>query len=110
MNSRNRIRAIVAGKPADRCGLWLGNPHADTWPLLHKFFGTSTEEELRQKLNDDLRWIPAGPLSFTIQQISLVHAGACPRMLKAGIRWRIKESCPLFWRVSEQYRPFLQLK
>lgn len=60
MNRRDRIRAIIAGEPADRCGLWLGNPHPDTWPLLHQYFGTSTEEQLRQALNDDLRWIPAG--------------------------------------------------
>ena len=57
MNSRERIKAIIAGKPADRCGFWLGNPHADTWPLLHQYFGTATEEELRRKLRDDFRWI-----------------------------------------------------
>jgi len=37
MNSRERIKAIIAGEPADRCGFWLGNPHADTWPILHEF-------------------------------------------------------------------------
>jgi len=57
MNSRERIKAIIAGKPADRCGFWLGNPHADTWLLLHKYFRTATEEELRKKLRDDFRWI-----------------------------------------------------
>ncbi len=57
MNSRERIKTIIAGEAADRCGFWLGNPHPDTWPAYHKYFGTSTEEELRQKLNDDLRWI-----------------------------------------------------
>lgn len=57
MNSRERIRAIIAGKPADRCGLWLGNPHHDSWPALHAYFGTRTEEELRRKLGDDVRWI-----------------------------------------------------
>lgn len=57
MTSRERIRRIVGGMPADRCGLWLGNPHADSWPALHVYFGTSTEEELRRKLGDDLRWI-----------------------------------------------------
>lgn len=57
MNSRERIKTIISGKSADRCGLWLGNPHPDTWPILHKYFGTSTEEELRQHLNDDFRWI-----------------------------------------------------
>jgi uroporphyrinogen decarboxylase len=60
MNSRERIRTIIAGEQADRCGFWLGNPHGDTWPLLHRYFGTGTEEELRQKLQDDYRWVPAG--------------------------------------------------
>jgi uroporphyrinogen decarboxylase len=57
MNSRERIRGIIAGTPVDRCGLWLGNPHSDSWPALHAYFGTTTEEELRRKLGDDFRWI-----------------------------------------------------
>jgi uroporphyrinogen decarboxylase len=57
MTSRERIRGIIAGTPVDRCGLWLGNPHGDSWPALHGYFGTKTEEELRRKLGDDLRWI-----------------------------------------------------
>ncbi len=60
MDSRERIRAIIAGETADRCGFWLGNPHPDTWPLLHRYFGTVAEEQLRQRLQDDFRWIPAG--------------------------------------------------
>ena len=57
MTSRERIRAIIAGQPTDRCGLWLGNPDYASWPGLHAYFGTRTEEELRVKLSDDLRWI-----------------------------------------------------
>jgi len=57
MNSRERIRAIIAREPADRCGFWMGNPHADTWPIYHKYFGTETEPELRRKLGDDLVWL-----------------------------------------------------
>ncbi len=57
MTSRERIRALLAGEPADRVGFWLGNPHQETWPLYHAHFGTTTEEALRQTLNDDLRWI-----------------------------------------------------
>jgi uroporphyrinogen decarboxylase len=57
MNSRERVKAIVAGRPADRCGFWLGNPHPESWPALHACFGTSGEEELRRRLGDDLRWI-----------------------------------------------------
>jgi len=37
--------------------LWLGMPHADTWPQLHDYFGTTSQEELRRKLGDDFRWI-----------------------------------------------------
>ncbi len=57
MNSRERIRTIISGKPADRCGFWLGNPHADTWPIYHAYFGTSSERELRRKLGDDYFWV-----------------------------------------------------
>ena len=57
MDGRERIRALIAGETADRCGFWLGNPHADTWPILHRYFDTNTEETLRQKLRDDFRWI-----------------------------------------------------
>jgi uroporphyrinogen decarboxylase len=57
MDSRERLRTIISGKPADRTGFWLGNPHHDTWPIYHAYFGTKTEEELRLKLNDDFRWI-----------------------------------------------------
>ena len=59
MTSRQRIRTIISGKAADRCGFWLGCPEARTWPILHKYFGTRNEEELRRKLNDDFRWIAA---------------------------------------------------
>ncbi len=57
MTRRERIRDIIAGKPTDRCGLWLGNPYDESWPALHAYFGTKTEEEFRQKLGDDFRWI-----------------------------------------------------
>lgn len=57
MNSRQRIKAIIAGHPVDRCGFWMGNPHQESWLALHRYFGTSSEEELRRKLGDDVRWI-----------------------------------------------------
>jgi len=60
MTSRERIYTIISGDEADRSGFWLGNPHPDTWPLLHKYFTTKTEEELRLKLHDDIRWIMGG--------------------------------------------------
>jgi len=60
MTSRERIKSIIAGKKADRCGLWLGWPHKDTWPIFHACFGTKTDEEFRLKLKDDIRWIGAG--------------------------------------------------
>jgi len=30
VNSRERIKRIIAGEKADRCGFWLGKPHAET--------------------------------------------------------------------------------
>ncbi len=57
MNRREVVRSIIGRRPAPRCGFWLGNPHPDTWPILHRYFGTTTEEELRRKLGDDYRWI-----------------------------------------------------
>ena len=57
LSRRELIRNIIARKKADRCGFWLGNPHNDTWPILHRYFGTKADEELRMKLGDDCRWI-----------------------------------------------------
>ncbi|MCX7806214.1 MAG: hypothetical protein N3A38_13635, partial [Planctomycetota bacterium] len=57
MTHRERIRTIISRRAADRCGLWLGNPHASTWPIYHGYFGTRSEEELRVRLDDDFRWI-----------------------------------------------------
>ncbi len=57
MTGREIIRSIIARKPVPRCGFWLGNPHPDTWPIYHAYFGTRGEEELRLKLGDDFRWI-----------------------------------------------------
>lgn len=51
------IKRLIAGEAVERCGFWLGNPDSSTWPILHRHFGTFTEEELRQKSGDDCRWI-----------------------------------------------------
>jgi len=84
MNSRERIRTIIGGQAADRTGFWLGNPYPETWPILHKYFGTKTEEELRVKLCDDFRWIcpsfipstfAAGSFSFRGEKHSHGEAG-----------------------------------
>ena len=57
MSRRELIKKIIAREKVERCGFWLGMPHADLWPILHRYFGTATEEELRVKLGDDCRWI-----------------------------------------------------
>lgn len=57
MTSRERIQRIFAGEAADRCGLWLGNPHDDTWPIYLQHFQVPDGEALRQLLGDDFRWI-----------------------------------------------------
>jgi len=89
LNSREIIRSIIARKPASRCGFWLGNPHPETWPLFHKYFGTSNEEEVRQKLGDDFRWItpqyfdstyqhPEGKGIFDLHRTKKSHGEAGP--------------------------------
>ncbi|MEW6071387.1 MAG: uroporphyrinogen decarboxylase family protein [Planctomycetota bacterium] len=57
MNGRERVRAIFARQEPDRAGFWLGNPHADTWPIYLAAFGQPDEEGVRRLLGDDFRWI-----------------------------------------------------
>jgi uroporphyrinogen decarboxylase len=87
MNSRELIRAVISRSPAPRCGFWLGNPHVDTWPILHRYFGTRTDEELRKKLGDDFRWIspqffdstyrhPDGRRLFNLREVKTSHGQA----------------------------------
>ncbi|MBN2047082.1 MAG: hypothetical protein JW750_04485 [Anaerolineaceae bacterium] len=89
MNSRERIQALIAKEPADRTGFWLGNPDPKTWPILDAYFGTKTEEELRQKLGDDFRWCapdvhvpaykhPKGRAMFDLQMEKTHHGQAGP--------------------------------
>lgn len=75
MNSRTRVKTIIAGEKADRCAFWLGNPDGASWPQIHKYFGTTEEEELRRKLGDDFRWIPAGFGNFHVQKTAHGDAG-----------------------------------
>jgi uroporphyrinogen decarboxylase len=56
MNSRERVKTIFSGQPADRCGFWLGMPHADTLPIYLKHFDVPDDEALRRHLQDDFRW------------------------------------------------------
>jgi len=71
------MKKIISGEGADRLGFWIGNPHRDTWPLLHEYFGTSEKEELLEKIGDDFRWIhphkydhPEGKPIFDMQRRS----------------------------------------
>lgn len=57
MTSRERVKTIFSGQTADRCAFWLGMPHPDTLPIYLDHFGFDTDEQLRQYLHDDIRWI-----------------------------------------------------
>jgi uroporphyrinogen decarboxylase len=88
MNSRERIRTIIAGGEPDRCGFWLGNPYPDTWPLLFGHFGVPDDESLRRKLHDDYRWINpdadyAGPGGRTMWHIDKKAHGAAGPLAQA---------------------------
>ncbi len=78
VTSRELLKDIIALKPGPRCGFWLGNPHPDSWPGLHRYFGTRTEEELRRKLGDDYRWISPSFIESTFQDPS------CKRLFDLG--------------------------
>jgi len=89
LTSREIVRRIIGRKEAPRCGFWLGNPHLDSWPGLHRYFGTSTEEDLRRKLGDDFRWIrpqsgdstyrhPEGKKIFDLWHSKASHGEAGP--------------------------------
>jgi len=54
---RELIKRLIAGEPVERCGFWAGKPHAETWSVLHRYFGTRTEQEFRNTINDDIVWI-----------------------------------------------------
>jgi uroporphyrinogen decarboxylase len=75
MNSRERVKTIIAGGEADRCALWLGTPGGRTWPIFHEYFGTTDNEELRLKLGDDMRWMMAPWLDFHINKTAHGDAG-----------------------------------
>jgi uroporphyrinogen decarboxylase len=57
MTPRDRIKNIIARKPVDRCGFWVGNPHPESLDAYHSYFGTSTLEELHTRLGSDFRWL-----------------------------------------------------
>jgi len=76
--SRELLKDIIALKPGTRCGFWLGNPHPDSWPSLHRYFGTHEEEDLRRKLGDDYRWISPSFIESTFQDPS------CRRLFDLG--------------------------
>ncbi|MGD1010355.1 MAG: uroporphyrinogen decarboxylase family protein [Candidatus Aminicenantales bacterium] len=78
MTSRELLKDIIALKPGPRCGLWLGNPHPDSWPGLHRYFGTRTEEDFRHKLGDDYRWISPSFIESTF------HDPSCRRLFDLG--------------------------
>jgi len=59
MTHHERIALLFAGKPADRPGFWIGNPHQDLSQRLFTRLGVDTEEALRRAVGDDVRWYPA---------------------------------------------------
>jgi uroporphyrinogen decarboxylase len=45
MNSRTRVKKIISGNVPDQAAFWLGNPHPDTMPILHNYFGTTSMDD-----------------------------------------------------------------
>jgi hypothetical protein len=57
MTSHELIKHLIARRSVEPSGFWMGNPHLDIWPILHRYFGTETEQQWRVKLGDDVRWM-----------------------------------------------------
>lgn len=64
MDSRERIKRLIAGERTDRCGLWIGNPHDDSWALYYDYFGVRSQEAVRQLLGDDFRWFHPDRIAY----------------------------------------------
>ncbi len=89
MNSRERLRTIIAGQPPDRSGFWLGNPDPETWPVYYAYFGTTEERTIRKRLGDDFLWVcpelipntyrhPAGRPMFAAVENQASHGAPGP--------------------------------
>ena len=63
MNGRALVKAIINRESVDRSAFWTGMPHKDTWPILYRYFGTESKEEIFLELGDDIRWIDLPPHS-----------------------------------------------
>jgi uroporphyrinogen decarboxylase len=57
MSKRQLIKRLIAREQVERCGFWLGIPHRDTWPILLRHFAANSEQELRNRLGDDVSWL-----------------------------------------------------
>ncbi len=54
---RERIRTIINRGAPDRCGFWLGHPHADALKIYGPHFGVADEVGLHRLLGSDLQWL-----------------------------------------------------
>lgn len=59
MTERERFRALIHNRRADRNGFWMGNPHEDTMPIYLKYFNAKDKLDLSVKLNNDFYWLAA---------------------------------------------------
>ena len=66
MNSRERIKTIISGQAADRCGFWLGNPHEEMWPILEKHFGTDDQKLFPKSNWEFCKWTKSDTIGFFI--------------------------------------------
>ncbi len=57
MTHRERIRDLIAGRPVDRCGFWLGAPPAETIAKLNAALGTRSREDVQRAFEEDVRWM-----------------------------------------------------
>ena len=88
MNSRERIKKILARKGADRCGLWLGIPKEETLEIYLKALELKDRDDLCDYLGEDCRWLYPDWVSYKHPNTSVIwntHQGEDPAVCSPGV-------------------------
>lgn len=64
MTGRERIKAILDNKPADKVGFWAGVPVEETRSIFFKHFGVNDDQSLSLKLGNDFMSVEADWLAW----------------------------------------------
>jgi uroporphyrinogen decarboxylase len=89
LNSRDKVRALLNNKPADRVGFWIGNPADETRKIYYNYYGI--KEDMGEKIEG------------SVALASKSGKGDLKLALKLGsdLMWYSPELDPLAWQHPE---------